>query len=67
MLDGPAEEFEEVEEELGKLMWDTNPEAAVQPWERITPLEATADVTLTVDTVDTEVSAVCETRALVED
>lgn len=68
----PAEEFKDVaeeekeEEELGRL-YDANPLVAVQPWERMTPLEATADVTLTVDTVDTDVDAVCDTSANVED
>jgi hypothetical protein len=56
----------DAEEEL-ESVYDTNPEAAVQPWERTTPLEATADVTLSVDTEDTEVAAVCDTRELVED
>ena len=59
-----AEEEEALE---AVVVYDTNPEAAVHPWERTTPLEATADVTLSVDTVDTEVAAVCDTRELVED
>ena len=57
----------EEEEELEAVVYDTNPEAAVHPWERTTPLEATADETLSVDTVDTDVAADCDTRELVED